>query len=387
MFAELGCEVVDGEPDLAGVDELFQTLRAAGYAAAHGRRSGTHRAQLKDTVIWNIEQGIETDAGRPRARREDSSRARRPRRASSSRAHEFLVLPTVQVLPFPIEDRVGASDRRRRDAAPTSTGWRAAMRSAASGAPAISVPCGFSPDGLPVGLQIVGRPRRDLEVLAARARVRAGDALCSASPATRRASVGRSCAPTICRRKRSATIFTSGSKASRKYFLPVCKRPLAVAEHGEVLVIGELVAADEVETFTVADEVEQVAGTNLRRRGEEIGAVLGERSGARIAHAVKQGQRLVAGATRDPAETQIVDDRRAVHLLDGDAPQPEHLRVAVTRARHVTHFDLVASLPLRVTRFAGKKLRANTLRYLVAVARVLPDSLLGLEHQASGSDV
>ena len=63
--------------------------------------------------------------------------------------------------------------------------------------------------------------------------------------------------------------------------------------------------------------------------------MLGERRGARIADAVKQGQRLVAGATRDPAETDIVDDRRAVHLLDGDAAQPEHLRVAVTRIRHV----------------------------------------------------
>ena len=115
--------------------------------------------------------------------------------------------------------------------------------------------------------------------------------------------------------------------------------------------------------------------------------MLGEDCGARIADAVKHGQRLLARATRDAAETQVVDDRCAMDLLDGDAAQPEHLRVAVPRVRHVAHLDLVASLPLRVARFAGKKLRANALRYLLAVARVLADSLLGFEHQASGSDV
>ena len=49
IFAELGCEVVDAEPDFTGVDELFQTLRAAGYAAALGRDLERGRARSSRT--------------------------------------------------------------------------------------------------------------------------------------------------------------------------------------------------------------------------------------------------------------------------------------------------------------------------------------------------
>jgi amidase len=163
VFAELGCEVVEGEPDLDGVDELFQTLRAAGYAAALGRDLERGRSQLKDTVVWNIQQGLRlTDA--------DLARAAGIRAALDARvaeffsAYEFLVLPTVQVLPFPVE----VEWARTIDGVPMNTyvDWMATCYAISClGAPAISVPCGFSPEGLPVGLQIVGRARADLSVL------------------------------------------------------------------------------------------------------------------------------------------------------------------------------------------------------------------------------
>jgi amidase len=163
VFAELGCEVVDGEPDLAGVDELFQTLRAAGYAAALAGDLRRGRAQLKDTVVWNIERGLNLAPA-------DIERAGKIQTALDARVaeffatHEFLVLPTVQVLPFPVEvewprviDNVAMQ---------TYVDWMASCYAISClGAPAISVPCGFSPDGLPVGLQIVGRRGADLAVL------------------------------------------------------------------------------------------------------------------------------------------------------------------------------------------------------------------------------
>jgi amidase len=163
-FVTLGCEVVDGEPDLDGVDELFQTQRAAGYATALGRDLERGRAHLKDTVVWNIEQGLKLTAA-------DLERAASIQRALDARvakffaAHEFLVLPTVQVLPFPVE----VEWVREIDGVPMHTyiDWMATCYAVSClAAPAISVPCGFSPEGLPVGLQIVGRPGRDLDVLA-----------------------------------------------------------------------------------------------------------------------------------------------------------------------------------------------------------------------------
>ena len=78
--------------------------------------------------------------------------------------HEFLVLPTVQVLPFPVE--IEWPRAIEGVAMQTYIDWMASCYAISClGAPAISVPCGFSPDGLPVGLQIVGRRGRDLDVL------------------------------------------------------------------------------------------------------------------------------------------------------------------------------------------------------------------------------
>jgi amidase len=163
VLAALGCEVVDGEPDLRGVDELFQTLRAAAYAASLERDLERGRDELKDTVVWNIEQGLKLTP-HDLERAAETKAALDARAAAFFSAHEFLVLPTVQVLPFPIEVEwvrsiEGVQMRTYID-------WMATCYAITClGAPAISVPCGFSAEGLPVGLQIVGRPGRDLDVL------------------------------------------------------------------------------------------------------------------------------------------------------------------------------------------------------------------------------
>jgi amidase len=163
VFVDLGCEVQDAEPDLAGVDDLFQTLRAAAYATALAGELTRGRAELKDTVVWNIEQGLKlTPADLERAAR--TKAALDVRVAEFFSAHEFLVLPTVQVLPFPVETEWVR--QIEGVAMHTYIDWMATCYAISClGAPAISVPCGFSKKGLPVGLQIVGRAGRDLEVL------------------------------------------------------------------------------------------------------------------------------------------------------------------------------------------------------------------------------
>jgi hypothetical protein len=178
-----------------------------------------------------------------------------------------------------------------------------------------------------------------------------------------------------------------GQQGAQQIGLAGLARPRAVAEHRKVLGIGELVTTQQIETLAVADELEQLQAAHPRRRGEQVGAVLGKRGVARIADAVEHGQGLVAGRTGYPAEAQIVDKRRPVRLLDRDGAKTEDLRGAMPRVGDVAHLVLVAGVPFHVARLVGQQLRARSTRNLLSERRVLAHGLLGFAHQSSGGDV
>jgi amidase len=83
--------------------------------------------------------------------------------------HDFLALPAVQIWPFPIEQRwpkeiITANGPRSMD---TYHRWmESTIYATFAGLPAISLPCGFSETGLPMGIQIIGKPQYDAELLA-----------------------------------------------------------------------------------------------------------------------------------------------------------------------------------------------------------------------------
>lgn len=163
IFADLGCMVEEATPDLSDAEQIFQTLRAWAMAAVRRDDFERHRSLMKDTVIWNIERGRSLSAA-------DVAEAEIKRAALYHRVrlfmerYQFLILPTVQVVPFPIEERWV---RKINDVEmKTYIDWMASCWAITlTGLPAISVPCGFTPEGLPIGLQIVGRHRKDFEVL------------------------------------------------------------------------------------------------------------------------------------------------------------------------------------------------------------------------------
>ncbi|WP_404800326.1 amidase [Actinomadura rudentiformis] len=160
VFADLGCVVEEDCPDLTGADEVFRTLRAWQFELALGMLP---EAALKRSLVDNIEVGRALTGP-------DIGRAEVLHTRLFHQVREFfeqydaLLLPVSQVVPFDtgLEYPAEVAGRRMRD----YLEWMASSYLiSATGCPALSVPGGFTPGGLPVGLQIVGPHRADFAVL------------------------------------------------------------------------------------------------------------------------------------------------------------------------------------------------------------------------------
>jgi len=162
-FEGLGCRIENDEPDLDGFEEAFMTWRYWRFATLMGDLLREHRADLKPEIVWNIERGLELSA-------EELGRADVLRGALFERAavffnrYDYVVCPVSQVPPFDVTDEwVGEINGEPME---HYLAWlRSCYAFSVIESPAISVPAGFTDDGLPVGIQIVGRRGDDLGVL------------------------------------------------------------------------------------------------------------------------------------------------------------------------------------------------------------------------------
>jgi len=163
VFESLGCVIEDGEPDFTDADEAFKVWRAWRLELIYGELLKTSRDQLKDTAIWNIEEGVKlTGPQIGRAERKRTELYHRVREFMCT--HEFLILPVNQVPPFDLKERYVEEINGVKMA--TYMDWmKSCYYITVTGHPAISVPCGFTSEGLPVGVQIVGRHQDDWGVL------------------------------------------------------------------------------------------------------------------------------------------------------------------------------------------------------------------------------
>ena len=164
VFGDLGCSVEQAQPDFRDAYDIFQTLRAWNFEMSFAEHFAAFGEDaFKETIRWNVAQGKQLSASR--ISRTEARRTELFQRAREFlETYEFLLLPTAQVPPFPIE-----WEYPQEIAGVAMTTYIDWMMTCAyitvTGLPALSIPCGFTDAGLPVGLQIVGRPRADFAVL------------------------------------------------------------------------------------------------------------------------------------------------------------------------------------------------------------------------------
>ncbi len=163
-FAELGVIVEEAHPDLREAHECFHVLRAFDFAISKAALLRTKRDLLKPEVIWNIEEGLKLTV-------EQLERAEAQRMAMTERTlaffgtYDLLLSPATIVPPFPVENRyVSECAGKTFDNYVEWLGIVYAITLACC--PALSLPCGFTASGLPVGLQMVAPPRGDAQLLA-----------------------------------------------------------------------------------------------------------------------------------------------------------------------------------------------------------------------------
>lgn len=163
VFENLGCIVEEAEPDFTGVDQAFAALRFTTSYPLYEPLVRERPEWVKDTIRFEVteaERLTGADVGRALARQASMYEQSR----QFFKRYDYFVLPVTQVLPFDVNQayptHIGATPMANYIEWMRSCWYVTFMSN-----PAISVPGGFTPSGLPVGIQIVGRHRDEWSVL------------------------------------------------------------------------------------------------------------------------------------------------------------------------------------------------------------------------------
>ena len=152
----------EAHPNLQDSPSAFQTLRAAWLAADMREILETHEKKLKPELVWNIQRGMELSADEIGRAHTEQGRTYREI-ISFFDDFDILVTPATAVPPFNRDCRYPEEiDGQKLE---TYFHWLA-ITSAISltSCPAMSMPMGFTKDGLPVGVQVIVSPFAELEL-------------------------------------------------------------------------------------------------------------------------------------------------------------------------------------------------------------------------------
>jgi amidase len=167
VFRSLAARVERACPDMSDVPEIVRTSRGLLMVARHADKLPEHRAILQEGLVENTEQGLRLTS-REIAQGELIRTRQWERVRAFFETRDLLVMPTMATPAFPLAQPYILMVNGQ----PLGKGMQRSYLTYAGsvlGLPAISIPCGFTRDGLPVGLQIVGKRRGEAAVLRAAA--------------------------------------------------------------------------------------------------------------------------------------------------------------------------------------------------------------------------
>jgi amidase len=168
VFRKLGARVEAAHPEFTEVGEIVRTSRGASMAARHHDKLAQWKPVMQDNLVRNIEQGLAlTPAEIGQGERLRTDLFHRVR--AFMERYDLIITPTAAVPPFPVEMTSGPRQINGVEMQHYIQWALLTYAFTVINAPAISVPCGFTRDGLPVGLQIAGRWHDEAGVLRAAA--------------------------------------------------------------------------------------------------------------------------------------------------------------------------------------------------------------------------
>ena len=162
-FKAMGAQVDFVSPDFTGVHSSYQTLRAHSFAMALGGLYKDNPSSFKAEIVENIERGLNLTAAEI-AQAELTRGVLRARMGVFFEDYDLLLCPTSIVPPFPVEQRYVDSCNGVEFS--TYIDWLAIVYAITLvSLPALSLPCGYTESGMPVGLQMICRHRGDADLL------------------------------------------------------------------------------------------------------------------------------------------------------------------------------------------------------------------------------
>lgn len=156
-------DVVRCDLDLSAAREVFMIRRGQGYAAMFGQFRRDCPDMLRDDIVHDLDKGLAftaSDIANADRLQGDLWRSAAP----VLQAFDVIACPTVAVAPFRLDD--SRITHIEGEEIPTYYDWlRQTFSLSLLGIPSVSLPCGFTPDGLPIGLQLAAPPHAEARLL------------------------------------------------------------------------------------------------------------------------------------------------------------------------------------------------------------------------------